>query len=83
MANRIRVQMLSKGAAALLKSQDMQDVLLARAEAIAADAGPGFEADVIIGRSRARAMVKSTDWQSMHAQATNNALLKAIGGRAS
>ena len=76
----VRVKMLSAGAVALMNSAEMQDILLGLAEPIADRAGPGFVADVQPGSGRAHAMVKSTDYRSMRAQAENNALLKAIGG---
>ena len=63
---------------ALLQSPEMQDEVYRRARRIADEAGPGFEADVQVGRTRARAMVKSTDFQSMRAEATDRALTRAI-----
>lgn len=77
---RIRVKMLPAGAVALMNSAEMQSVLLEHAQGMAGRAGSGFVADVQPGRGRAHAMVKSTDYRSMRAQAENNALLKAIGG---
>lgn len=76
---RIRVKMNSRGAVELMNSAETQALLLEHAQRAAGRAGPGFVADVQPGRTRAHAMVKSTDYQSMRAQAKDNALLKAIG----
>jgi len=76
---RIRVKMNPRGAVALMNSPETQALLLEHAQRTAQRAGPGFEADVQPGRNRAHAMVKSTDYASMRAQAKDNALLKAIG----
>ena len=62
----------------LLKSPEIQRELLKRAERMADQAGPGFVADVQVGRTRARAMVKSTDYESMKAEATDRSLTRAI-----
>ena len=77
---RVRVKMLSAGAVALMNSAEMQAILLEHGQGVADRAGAGFVADVQPGRGRAHAMVKSTDYQSMRAQAKDNVLLKAIGG---
>ena len=76
---RIRVKMNSRGAVELMNSAETQATLLEQAQRTARRAGPGFGADVQPGRNRAHAMVKSSDYQSMRAQAKDNALLKAIG----
>lgn len=78
---RTTVKMSSAGARQLMNSAEVQQLLLEHAREVAARAGAGFEADVQPGRNRAHAMVKSTDYESMRRQATDNVLLKAIGGR--
>lgn len=62
----------------LLKDQALLADLERRAAKIAAAAGPGFESDGRIGRTRARAMAYTTDAQSMRAEATDRALTRAI-----
>lgn len=69
----------SAEAVKLLNRADIQKLMLEHAERIAARAGAGFEADVQAGKRRARGIVKSTTEEAMRAQATSNALLKAVG----
>lgn len=78
---RITVKMDSAGARELMNSTEVQQLLLEHAQHVASRAGSGFVADVRPGQKRAHAMVKSTDYESMRRQATDNVLLKAIGGR--
>ncbi len=80
MSQKPKVVVFHKGANAVRNSPEMQQLLLAIAEEIATRAGPGFVADVQPGATRARAMVKSTDRESMRAQAERSALTKAISG---
>lgn len=78
----VRVVMNSRGARALLNSEEVQALLLEKAEAIRVEAesqsGAVFDADVQAGRNRAHAMVKTTDFESRLAQARSNVLLKSI-----
>lgn len=75
-----KVAISRKGAIALMNRGDVQEVLLQQAEGMAARAGAGFVADVQPGKSRAHGMVKSSDRESMIAQAERSALTKAIRG---
>lgn len=79
MAKGVRVKMNSRGARAVLQSQGAQDVVLPIAQRIASSAGPGFVADVQVGRNRAIAMAKTTDFESLLHNAKTNALLKGLG----
>lgn len=72
------VRISSRGARELMNREDVQKLLLERADAVAERAGPGFEADVQPGRNRAHAIVKSTDVESRRQQAKHNVLLKSI-----
>lgn len=78
MAKSIRVEISRAGVEALLKSQEVQDDLRRRAEAIASAAGPGMEADVRVGKSRARASVRTGDFDAILAEARDKALTRAI-----
>lgn len=77
----IRVEMNHSGAREILNSPEIQAELLRRANRIreAADGmGSGvYAADVKPGKSRAHAMVKTTDFKSMASNAKHNTLLKA------
>ena len=80
--SRVRVKINRAGAAEVRNSPGVQADLLARAERIKAKAesfGSGvYEADVQSGRTRAHAMVKTTDPRSMASNAKHNSLRRSI-----
>lgn len=78
MAQTIRIEMNRKGVEELLKSPEVQGDLKRRADAIAAAAGPGMEARVSVGKSRARATVITADFEAILAEATRKDLTRAI-----
>lgn len=78
MASKIRVDIDSAGIQALLKSSEVQRYLKAKADRIAAVAGPGMEASSRIGATRARASVITSTRAARKAEATNRSLTKAI-----
>ena len=89
MANKVRVKMNSKGARALLNSAEVQSLLLERAGRVqdsanaklgATDPEQMYQADVQAGKTRARAMVKTSGHESRRDNARNNTLLKSLGG---
>jgi hypothetical protein len=61
-----------------LKSPAVQRRLLQAAQRIAAAAGPGMEASVEVGRTRARASVITATYEARRAQATRLALIRAL-----
>lgn len=63
----------------LLKSQEMQDVLAAKAAIIAARAGEGFTSGVRIGTDRARAYVLPETFKARRRQARDHVLERAVG----
>lgn len=79
---RVSVSMNHAGAARLLNCAEVQADLLERAERIrdrADSMGSGrYEADVMPGRTRAHAMVKTTDHRSRASNAKHNSLLKSL-----
>lgn len=78
----VKVRMRAAGAKAVMNSAEVQSKLLSMAESIKEQAdgmGGEYAADVRAGRTRAHAMVKTTDARSMAANAKHNALLKALG----
>jgi hypothetical protein len=56
----------------------VQRRLLQAAQRIAAAAGPGMEASVEVGRTRARASVITATYEARRAQATRLALIRAL-----
>lgn len=78
MAEKIRVEVNSAGIQALLKSPEVEDLLLAKAQRIAAAAGDGMEASSRVGKTRARASVITATRAARKAEATDRALTSAI-----
>lgn len=78
MVGKVIVKMNSRGAAALLKGAEVQADLKERADRIAAAAGPGFEAEVKVGRTRAMASVTATTADAQRAEANDRALTRAL-----
>jgi hypothetical protein len=76
--NSIRVEVNDAGIRALLKSPEVQAMLKAKADRIAAAAGPGMEATSWTGRTRARASVITATAKARRAEATNRSLTRAI-----
>ena len=64
--------------AELLKSPAVQQDLRRRADRIAAAAGPGMEASVQVGRTRARGSVITATKQARDNEARNRALSRAL-----
>lgn len=67
-----------KGVIELLKSSEMQSVLKAKAKAIAARCGSGYETDIYIGKTRANASVGAKTKKAKRDNYKNNTLLKAV-----
>lgn len=78
MAETIRIEVNSAGIQALLKSDEVQDLLRSKAERIAAAAGEGFEVSSRIGATRARASVITATRAARLAEATDRTLTSAI-----
>lgn len=78
MAGLENVKLNSKEIDNLLKSPAVQRRLMQAAERIAAAAGPGMEASVEVGRTRARASVITATFEARRAEATQRALTRAL-----
>lgn len=74
----IRVEMNHSGARQILRSTAVRENIGERAERVAGAAGPGFEAQVIMGRNRALAYVSSTTDEAARAEAEDRALTRAM-----
>ena len=77
--SKVEIVMNRAGVAALLKSPGIAADVRARANRIAAAAGPGIEARSGIGRTRARASVVTVTYEGMLAELQNRRLSSAIG----
>lgn len=73
-----KLKLNQAGVRELLKSEGVLADLADRADAIAAAAGDGFESDWERGPKRARASVRTTDYESRKAEAQARALTRAI-----
>ena len=67
-----------KAAGEILKSPAVLADVRARADRVAAAAGPGFEASSMIGRNRARASVKADTFSARVRNSRQNILLRAL-----
>lgn len=75
---KIRIDINDAGIRDLLKSDSVRALLKAKADRIAAAAGPGMEATSWTGRTRARASVITATAKARKAEATNRSLTKAL-----
>jgi hypothetical protein len=78
MPNAAVVKLNKAGVAELLKSSPVLADLESRAERVASAAGEGFETDSEIGKTRARASVRTVSRKAMEAEAKDRALTRAI-----
>ncbi|WP_230670759.1 hypothetical protein [Rathayibacter sp. Leaf248] len=80
MAGKVRVEMNSAGAAAILKGPEVQAELKRRADAIRAAAGSDEDFTVLeaVGRNRAGAYVITTSREGRKAEAEDRALTRAL-----
>lgn len=82
MSKKLRIEFDSEGFQALLNSPEVKKLLQTKAEAIAAEAGPGFEVEEFqasFGRSpRPAVTVSSATTEARKAQAERSVLEKAI-----
>lgn len=78
MASKIRVDISSAGIQDLLKSGPVQALLKAKADRIAAAAGPGMVSSSRVGKTRARASVITDSYRAKRAEAEERALTKAL-----
>lgn len=66
------------GVAQLLKSNEMQSALKAKATIIRERCGDGYEQDIYVGKNRANAMVSAETIKAKRSNAKHNVLLKAV-----
>lgn len=64
--------------AKVLKSAEVQADLKRRGDRIAETAGPGNEAEVFVGRTRARVTVRTATTEARIAEATGRTLTRAL-----
>jgi hypothetical protein len=74
----VKIVLNRKGVRDLLTSDEVEADLRRRAEAIAARAGAGMEAEVSKGRTRARASIRTATPAAMHEEAVRRTLTSAL-----
>lgn len=80
---RVRVQMNSRGARSLLRSDEVMRDLQRRGRAIASAAGPDMDMESGLTSQRARVAVLARSAKAMRAEAMHKSLTRAIdAGRA-
>jgi len=80
MAGTVRIEITPGAITAILKSQEVQADLRARAERIASAAGDSddYEVDTRVGATRARASVRTASYAAMRDEAENRTLTRAL-----
>lgn len=76
--SKVKVKLNRSGVANLLKSEEMQSLLLKKSSEVQSRCGDGYEQDIYIGKKRANAMVKATSFKARRDNAKRNTLLKAL-----
>jgi len=76
--SKTKFKLNSSGVSDLLRSKEIQAILLDKGNEISERAGDGFEVKVSPGQKRANATVSTTDIKSMAKNAKDNTLLKAL-----
>lgn len=75
----LKIELDSAGIQALLKSQEIVDVLQSQADNIRAQLGDQYQTSQHIGKTRANVSVYTDDPDALQDNATNNTMLKAMG----
>jgi len=73
-----KIKLNSAGVRELLKSQEMQAVLTAKASGIRTRCGDGYNQDMHVGKNRANAMIWADTKEARADNSENNTILKAV-----
>lgn len=76
--SKFKFELNKRGVRDLLRSEEMQSVLVAYATGIRERAGEGYEQDVRVGKNRANAMVWPESDKAKKDNWDNNTALKAV-----
>lgn len=77
--SKLKIELDRAGIRALLKSQEIVDVLQSQADNIRAQLGDQYQTSQHIGKNRANVSVYTEDPDALQDNATNNTMLKAMG----
>lgn len=72
----MRLVLNQEGIRQYLKGESVQKALLGEAERIASACGPGYEANVQVGRVRALANVRAATWEARGDNAKRDTILR-------
>ena len=76
--SKLKLKLNRSGVKELLKSQEMQALLVLKASGIKERCGEGYSQDVHVGKNRANAMVWAETPQAKAENSENNTILKAV-----
>ncbi|KWZ77576.1 hypothetical protein [Anaerococcus tetradius] len=76
--SKVNFKLNRKGVSELLKGEKMQEVLKDEAKKVLNRAGGGFTMDVMVGKTRANAMVKADTPKAYYKNLRNNTLVKSL-----
>lgn len=79
MSSKVKVELNSGNIRRLLRSKDMKDMLMSKAEDIALRCGEGYEANAKLMPSREIAFVEAKTYKAKKDNLENNTILKAVG----
>ena len=78
--SKLKIELDSAGIQALLKSQEIVDVLQSQADNIRAQLGNQYQTSQHVGKTRANVSVYTEDPDAIQDNAANNTMLQAPGG---
>lgn len=79
MSNKVDVKLNSSGIQELMKSESVQELLLATADTVVKRCDGSYATNVYVGKTRANASIITNDSATYHRNLKNNELLKALG----
>jgi len=78
MSEKFKFKLNHEGVGQILKSEEMQSVLVDHATSILKSAGAGYAQDSYVGKTRVNAMIYADTYQAKRDNYKNNTLLKAV-----
>ena len=79
MSSKVRIELNSGNIRKLLRSKEMKEMLMSKAEDIASRCGEGYEANAKLMPSREIAFVEAKTYKAKKDNLENNTILKAVG----
>lgn len=76
--NKVKVEINKKGIIELLKSEDLEKILMQYGNRISNRAGKGYQANIVHSSDRSKVFVKAKTKKAKQDNFENNTLLKAL-----